>query len=300
MRLRDRLREDMQIRNHSERTIGQYISLVGRFFEWLGKPPARATRDDVRSFLLHMINEEGVVAGTYSQYRSALKFFFEITMGKPCVMERILTPKRPKALPDVMTLDEVLTLLEAVESYRNRVTLTVMYGAGLRITEACALRVGDIDSERMVIHVRQGKGRKDRFVMLPQMVLSLLRQYWRMARPKDYLFPGMRPGRHITPQNIRRAFHQARRRTGLRKSVHPHTLRHSFATHLVDAGTDLEVVQALLGHVSISTTSIYARTSTKRIREVRSPLDAAPAPAGSASDASGPDRPDPRAPVPAQ
>ncbi|MGB2823968.1 MAG: site-specific tyrosine recombinase/integron integrase [Phycisphaerae bacterium] len=276
MQLRDKLREDMQIRNHSENTIRHYISLVGGFFEWFGKPPSQAARDDVRDFLLYMINDKGVVAGTYGQYRTALKFFFEITMGKPCVIERILTPKRAHPLPDVMSLDEVLTLLEAVQSYRNRVTLTVMYGAGLRITEACALSVGDIDSERMVIHVRNGKGRKDRYVMLPQMVLSLLRKYWRMAKPKDYLFPGMKQGRHITPQNIRREFHKARRRAGLPSRYHPHTLRHSFATHLVDAGVDLEVVQALLGHTCISTTSIYARTSTKRIREVKSPLDAEP------------------------
>jgi site-specific recombinase XerD len=266
----------MQIRNHSERTIGQYISLIGKFFEWLGKPPAKATRDDVRNFLLYMINDKGVVAGTYAQYRTALKFFFEITMGKPCVLERILTPKRPKALPDVMSFDEVLMLLDAVESYRNRVILTAMYGAGLRITEACSLHVDDIDSDRMLIHVRKGKGRKDRYVMLPQMVLDLLRKYWRMAKPKEWLFPGMKRGRHITPQNIRREFHKARRRAGLTDRYHPHTLRHSFATHLVDAGVDLEVVQALLGHTCISTTSIYARTSTKRIREVRSPLDVAP------------------------
>lgn len=294
MKLRDRLRQDMQIRNHSENTIRHYISLVGGFFEWFGKPPSQATRDDVRDFLLYMINDKGVVAGTYGQYRTALKFFFEITMGKSCVMERILTPKRAKTLPDVMSLDEVLTLLECVQSYRNRVTLTAMYGAGLRITEACALRVGDIDSERMVIHVRNGKGRKDRYVMLPRMVLALLRRYWRMAKPTDYLFPGMKPDRHITPQNIRRAFHQARRRAGIRKSVHPHTLRHSFATHLVDAGIDLEVVQALLGHTCISTTSIYARTSTRRIREVTSPLDAAPGDEASGNGAS-----DDTAPVPA-
>lgn len=286
MKLRNKLRQDMQIRNHSEQTIQHYISLVGKFFEWFGKPPSQATREDVRDFLLYMINDKGVVAGTYGQYRTALKFFFEITMGKPCVIERILTPKRPKALPDVMSLDEVLTLLEAVESYRNRVTLTVMYGAGLRITEACALRVGDIDSERMMIHVRNGKGKKDRYVMLPKMVLELLRRYWRMAKPKDYLFPGMKPGRHITPQNIRREFHKARRAAGLTDRYHPHTLRHSFATHLVDAGVDLEVVQALLGHTCISTTSIYARTSTKRIREVTSPLDAAPD--GEASDDNAP------------
>jgi len=276
MRWRDKLCEDMQIRNYSARAVGQYVSLISKFFDWLGKPPSQATRDDVRSFLLHMINERGVVAGTYGQYRTALKFFFEVTMGKPCVIERILTPKRPHPLPEVMSLDEVLTLLESVQSYKNRVTLTLMYGAGLRITEACALCVADIDSERMTIHVRNGKGRKDRYVMLPKMVLSLLRQYWRMAKPKDYLFPGQKKGRHITPHNIRRAFHQARRKAGIRASVHPHTLRHSFATHLVDSGVDLEVVQALLGHACISTTSIYARTSTKRIREVISPLDAKP------------------------
>jgi len=275
MRLRNKLREDMQIRNLSEASIELYIKLVSRFFDWLGKAPSQATRDDVRSFLLHMINERGVVAGTYGQYRTALKFFFEITMGKPCVIERILTPKRPHPLPDVMSFDEVLSLLDAAEAYRNRVILTLMYGAGLRITEACALRVDDIDSKRKTIHVRDGKGRKDRYVMLPEMVLDLLRNYWRMAKPKEYLFPGRTKGRHITPQNIRREFHRARRKAGIRESVHPHTLRHSFATHLVDAGVDLEVVQALLGHACISTTSVYVRTSTKRIREVISPLDAA-------------------------
>ena len=212
MRLRDKLRQDMRIRNHSERTIGQYISLVGKFFEWLGKPPGKATRDDVRDFLLYMINDLGVVAGTYGQYRTALKFFFEITMGKPCVIERILTPKRPKALPDVMSLDEVLALLECVQSYRNRVTLTAMYGAGLRITEACALCVGDIDSQRMVIHVRNGKGRKDRYVMLPQMVLSLLRRYWRMSglqERDDVRAHGQAEGPPLPRHEARQAHHAA-------------------------------------------------------------------------------------------
>jgi len=276
MRWRDKLREDMQMRNHSEASIELYTKLVGRFFDWLGKPPSQASRDDVRAFLLHKINEDGVAADTYGTYRTALKFFFEITMGKPCVVERILTPMRAKTLPDVMSLDEVLRLLEGVKLYKNRVTLTLMYGAGLRITEACALRVSDIDSKRMVIHVRKGKGRKDRYVMLPKMVLELLRKYWRMAKPKDYLFPGQKKGRHITPQNIRREFHNGRRAAGISERFHPHSLRHSFATHLVDSGVDLEVVQALLGHSNISTTSIYARTSTKRIREVISPLDATP------------------------
>jgi site-specific recombinase XerD len=268
--------QDMQIRNLSENSIEHYTLLVGRFFDWLGKPPSQATRDDVRAFILHKVNEEGVGAGTSGQYRSALKFFFEITMGKPCVVERILAPKRSRPLPDVLSLEEVLALLKAVDSYRNRVTLTVMYGAGLRISEACSLRVGDIDSERMQIHVRRGKGCKDRYVMLPATVLSLLREYWRMAKPADYLFPGRWPGTHISPQNIRREFHKARRRVGITKRIRPHTLRHSFATHLVDAGVALDLVQHLLGHACISTTCIYARTSTKRVREVTSPLDAAP------------------------
>ena len=276
MRWSDKLREDMQIRNYSVASIELYTKLIRRFFEWLCKLPSQATRDDVRAFLLHKINEEGVAAGTYGQYRTALKFFFEITMGKPCVVERILTPKRAHTLPDVMSLDEVLRLLEGVKSYKNRVTLTLMYGAGLRISEACALCVGDIDSKRMVIHVRKGKGRKDRYVMLPKMVLVLLRTYWRMAKPKDYLFPGRKKGRHITPHNVRKQFHNGRRAAGISECFHPHSLRHSFATHLVDAGVDLEVVQALLGHSCISTTSIYARTSTKRIREVISPLDVTP------------------------
>ena len=151
-----------------------------------------------------------------------------------------------------------------------------MYGSGLRIGETCALRVEDIDSSRMLIHIREGKGRKERFVILPRTVLALLREYWKMARPDGYFFPGRSPGTHITAPAVRKAFHNACKRAGLTKQLTPHSLRHSFATYLVDTGTDLDVVKALLGHESIRTTSIYTRTSTRRLKDVVSPLDALP------------------------
>jgi len=288
MRIRDEYQDDMRIRNYSERTIGNYMNAAERFFKWIDKPPLQVTRDDIRAYLFHLIHERGMSAEAVGHYRSALKFLYEVTLDKPMVVERIPTQKRSLRLPNVLSLEEVIALLEAATSYRNRVILTLMYGAGLRITEACSLRVGDIDSKRMQIHIHNGKGRRDRYVMLPKMVLDSLREYWRMAKPDDYLFPGQKKGRHITPHNIRREFHNARRAAGITKKVSPHCLRHSFATHLVDSGVDLEVVQALLGHAFISTTSVYARTSTRRIREVISPLDVTP------DD----DQPDDNSPVP--
>jgi integrase/recombinase XerD len=270
-----KMQQDMALRNYCRRTTASYAYLAERFFTCIGKPPEEATRDDVRDYLLHLVNDEKLSGSTYGQVRAALKFFFEITMGKPCVIERILAPKRRYRLPDVLSLQEALELLKAVEGYRNRVALTVMYGSGLRIGETAALRVEDIDSARMLIHIRGGKGGKDRYVILPRLVLEMLRAYWRMARPQGYFFPGRTPGSHITGPAIRLAFHQACKRSGITKELTPHSLRHSFATSLVDAGVGLDVVQALLGHESIRTTSIYTRVSTRRIQSVVSPLDAA-------------------------
>jgi integrase/recombinase XerD len=287
MKYREKMLQDMTLRNYTRRTMNSYVYLVGRFFEWFGKPPAEATRDDVRRYLLWLVNEQHVAQSTYGAVRAALKFFFEITLAKPCVIERILAPKRRYRLPDVLTLEEALALLRHVETYRNRVALTVMYGCGLRIGEVCTLRVEDIDSGRMLIHIREGKGRKERFVILPKMVLRMLRAYWKMARPDGFFFPGKIRGTHITAPAVRKAFHNACRRAGITKELTPHSLRHSFATYLVDNGAELDVVKALLGHESIRTTSIYTRVSVKRLQSVVSPVDAAPN-----------DTPDGPAPVP--
>jgi len=276
MKYSEKMLQDMALRNYCRRTINSYVYLTGRFFAWLGKPPAQATREDVRRYLLYLVNDEGMSKSTYGTVRAALKFFFEVTLGKPCVIERILAPKRRYRLPDVLSLEEALELLKHVETYRNRVALTVMYGSGLRIGETCSLRVDDIDSSRMLIHIREAKGRKERFVILPKTVLALLREYWKMAKPESYFFPGKVKGTHITAPAIRKAFHNACKRAGVTKELTPHSLRHSFATYLVDTGTDLDVVQALLGHESIRTTGIYTRTSTRRLKDVVSPLDALP------------------------
>jgi integrase/recombinase XerD len=276
MKYSEKMLQDMALRNYCRRTMNSYVYLTGAFFEWLGKPPGQATRDDVRRYLLHLVNDKKLSQSTYGTVRAALKFFFEVTLGKPCVIERILAPKRRYRLPDVLSLEEALSLLRHVETYRNRVALTVMYGSGLRIGETCSLRVEDIDSARMLIHIREGKGRKERFVILPKKILDMLRAYWQMARPTGYFFPGKVKGTHITAPAVRKAFHNACKRSGITKELTPHSLRHSFATYLVDTGTSLDVVQALLGHESIRTTGIYTRTSTRRLKAVVSPLDATP------------------------
>lgn len=190
-------------------------------------------------------------------------------------MERILPPKREKRLPEVLGREEVLALLRSVVSLKHRVILTAMYAGGLRISEACSLRISDIDSPRMVIHVRQGKGRKDRYVMLSETLLHMLRKYWLAARPEGYLFPGRREGSHVAPDTVTRSFHEAAAIAGITKTVRPHTLRHCFATHLLDDGAGLDVVQGLLGHSSLRTTSIYTHVSTRRLLSVKNPLDAA-------------------------
>jgi site-specific recombinase XerD len=276
MKYGEKMMQDMALRNYCQRTISSYVYLTGRFFEWVQKLPAEVTRDDARGYLLYLVNEAGVSPSTYGTVRAALKFFFEVTLGKPCVIERILAPKRRYRLPDVLSLEEALELLRHVETYRNRVALTVMYGCGLRIGEVCTLRVEDIDSARMLIHIRAGKGGKDRFVILPKKVLEMLRAYWKMARPDGYFFPGKIKGTHITAPAVRKAFHNACKRAGITKQLTPHSLRHSFATYLLDTGTELDVVKELLGHESIRTTSIYTRVSTKRLQSVVSPVDAAP------------------------
>jgi len=286
MKYSEKMRQDMTLRNYCRRTMNSYVYQVGRFFDWSGKSPAKVTRDDVRKYLLYLVNERQVSQSSAGTARAALKFFFEVTLDKPCVVERILAPKRRYRLPTVLTLEETLSILKNVETYANRVVLTAMYGSGLRIGEACALRPEDIDSSSMLLHIREGKGSKERFVILPKKVLAMLRTYWKMRRPVDYLFPGQKPGTHITAPSVRKAFHNACRRAGITKEVTPHSLRHSFATYLVDNGTELDVVKELLGHESIRTTSMYTRVSTKRIRDVVSPIDTdptegpAPVPAG--------------------
>jgi len=229
-KLRDRMRDDLRLRNYSERTIYGYLLYAKRFVAHFMKPPGKISRDEVRAYLLHLMNERGLAASTYRQHRAAIKILYEVTLGPPFKVERILPPKREKRLPEVLGREEVLALLRSVVSLKHRVILTAMYAAGLRISEACSLRISDIDSKRMVMRICQGKGAKDRYVMLSGKLLDMLRKYWLAARPEGYLFPGRRAGSHVTPDAVRKSFHEAAALAGITKDVRPHVLRHSFAT----------------------------------------------------------------------
>jgi site-specific recombinase XerD len=242
------------------------------------RSPEELGEAEVRRFLLHQIQVEELSHSTYRQILAALKFLYTVTLRRPWTVGCLPFPKRgPRKLPSVLTPDEIATLLATFRSPKYRALFMTCYGAGLRIMEACQLRVSDIQSQRMVIRVGQGKGCKERYTLLPSRLLEALRCYWRIARPKDWLFPGQGPSGHIMPRAARNAFRSACEQAGLGERCTPHILRHSFATHLLEAGTDLVLIQALLGHASIRTTSRYTHVNLARIQQAISPLDRLPA-----------------------
>src|SRR3954449_6673425 len=271
--LRRRMIEDMKLRNLSPRTIEAYAMRVGAFARHFGRSPQDLGREDVRSYLLHLVQEKHVSWSVYNQTVAALKFVYEVTLQREGVLQRVRCPTQPKKLPTVLSLDETARFFAAVVGLKHRAILMTAYAAGLRISEVVALRIEDIDSQRMVLRVRQGKGRRDRNVMLSPRLLALLRDYWKLARPADWLFPGDVPGRPITAGSVHGICAQAARAAGLGKHVTVHTLRHSFATHLLEAGTDIRTIQVLLGHRNLKTTAIYTHVSPIAVATTRSPLD---------------------------
>ena len=271
--LRRRMIEDMKLKNLSTKTIDAYVSRVSAFARHFGRSPQDLGRDDVRAYLLHLIQKKKVSWSVYNQTLAALRFLYEVTLGRKDVLERIPFPKQPKRLPVVLSLDEVTRFFAAVVGIKHRAILMTAYAAGLRLSEVTGLRVEDIDSKRMVIRVRQAKGRKDRYVMLSPRLLALLREYWTVVRPTDWLFPGDIPGQPITGKAVHLSCVRAARDAGLDKHVTVHTLRHSFATHLLEAGTDLRTIQVLLGHRKLETTAIYTHVSPAAVEATRSPLD---------------------------
>jgi integrase/recombinase XerD len=271
--LRRRMIEDLRIRNYSSHTIEIYIRHVARFAKHFGCSPDGLGPEEVRRYQLHL-RESEVSWPLFNQAVSALRFFYTVTLKRPLGLERLPYAKRPKRLPCVLSAQEVLQLLMAVKLPRNRIALATSYASGLRVSELVALRVEDIDSARMLIHVRQGKGQKDRIVPLSEALLAALRDYWRALRPEGgWLFPSPEGDKPINVHTIQNACRDARRAAGLKKPVTVHTMRHSFATHLLEAGTDLRTVQALLGHSSLSTTAIYTHVQRRLVTATRSPLD---------------------------
>ena len=283
--LRRRMIEDMTLRNRAPKTIRAYTGYVADFARYFHAPPDRLGPEHVRSYLLHLLQERQASWDVYRQARLALRFFYTVTLGREWVVARVARPKVPKKLPVVLSTEETARFLDALETPKHRALLMTAYAGGLRLSEVARLRVEDIDSARMVIHVRQGKGQKDRDVMLSPRLLAVLRDYWKLQRPGPFLFPGRTPERPVSVRTVQMVCQHALAASGLGKHVHMHTLRHSFATHLLESGTDLRTIQVLLGHRSFGTTARYLHITTAAMKSTRSPFDAldpAPAPGGEA------------------
>jgi site-specific recombinase XerD len=270
--LRRRMIEDMTIRKLAPKTQHNYLQRVKNFAAYLGRSPDTASSEDVRRYQLHL-TASGVGVPTINQTISTLRFFFMVTLGRPDLVERATFVREPRKLPVVLSPEEVARFLDAAPSLKYKAALSVAYGAGLRVSEVVALKVSDIDSKRMIIRVEQGKGRKDRYVMLSPHLLELLRAWYRMARPQGWLFPGRDPVQPMTTRQLNRACHAAAQMAEIGKPVSMHTLRHSFATHLLEQNIDIRVIQVLLGHAKLDTTALYTRVATKTIQQVMSPLD---------------------------
>jgi len=270
--LRRRMIEDMTVRNLSPATQRSYVHAVSKFSRYFARSPDRLALEDVRAFQVHLV-ATGISWPALNQTVCALRFFYGVTLGRGDVPERISYAREPRKLPIVLSADEVVRFLEAVPSLKARAALTTAYAAGLRASEATHLKVADVDSERMVIRVEHGKGGKDRNVMLSTQLLAILRTYWRLARPQHWLFPGRDETKPIDVQVLHAACRSACAAADLAKRVTVHTLRHSFATHLLESGTDIRIIQVLLGHANLSTTARYAQVSNRLIRQTESPLD---------------------------
>jgi integrase/recombinase XerD len=271
---RARMVADLELANYSKWTITHYTRCADTFVAHHMRPPTELGETEVRCFLLHQQKVRKVGPSGLAVFIASLKFLYERTLARPEVVANLRYPKVPRSLPDVLSGSEVETLLGAVGSLKHRTILSIAYGAGLRISEACRLRCADIDSERMAIHVRGGKGNKDRYVMLGERLLLLLREYWLSARPgRDYLFPAKTKDGITSRHTPRKALHRAAKTCGLTKRVSPHVLRHSFATHLLESGTDLRTIQTVLGHASLRTTTRYTHISKRHIEATASPID---------------------------
>ena len=272
--LRCRMIEDMQIRNLTLNTQRAYVAQIVRFACHFRKSPDLLGPAEIRAYLIHLTQERRLAASSIIVAVSALRFFYTVTLKRPWVVEDdIPAGKQAKKLPVVPSKGEVAQFLGAVANLKHRVILTICYATGLRVSEAVHLKPAAIDSKRMVIRVEQGKGRKDRYVMLPPKLLDLLRDYWRRTHPGEWLFPGDRAGQPVSPLTIDRTCREVRQQCGIGKPVTPHSLRHAFAVHLLEAGTDLRTIQLLLGHRNLSTTARYLMIATSKVCATTSPLE---------------------------
>ncbi|MEX3814539.1 tyrosine-type recombinase/integrase [Paraburkholderia sp. BR13439] len=276
--LRRRMVDDLRMRKFAPKTQTAYLRAVRQFARFLGRSPDTATVEDLRNYQLHLV-DHGTSPVSLNAAISGLKFFFDVTLGQPELMARMQPVRVPRKLPVVLSPEEVRRLIAAAGNLKHQTALSVAYGAGLRASEVVALKVSDIDSQRMTLRIEQGKGRKDRYVMLSPVLLERLRLWWRVARAQGtmldggWLFPGMDPVDPLTARQLNRAVHAAAEAAQIGKRVTPHTLRHSFATHLLEQKVDIRVIQVLLGHRQLETTALYVQVATDLLREVISPLE---------------------------
>jgi integrase/recombinase XerD len=277
--LRQRMLEDMQIRNFSQNTKESYLQQVSLYARHFRRSPEGLGPRNIRDYQVYLTNEKKLAPGSISIATAALRFLYMVTLKRPWDVAEVLPmPKAQQTLPVIMSPEEVRQFLSCVPRRKARTILTACYAAGLRISEAISLKPTDIDSQRMMIRVEQGKGQKDRYVMLSEQLLKILREWYRFARPTVWMFPGVIPGSHITREGVSDACELGLKRSGLTKPVTPHSLRHAFACHLLEYGTDLRTIQLLMGHRSLSTTARYLRLAISKVCATRSPLDLLPRP----------------------
>jgi integrase/recombinase XerD len=277
-RLRKMMLEELQRRNYAQNTVRSYIKIVEKFAKHFGRSPEKLGPDQIREYQVHLFRDRHLSPGTVEQHVAALRFLYVKTLRRRYMHEHLPMPKRQRPLPDILSLDEVQRLLDSASNLYHRAMLMTLYSTGMRRAEMCRLRVSDVDSERMVIHIRHGKGGRDRDVPLSQKLLETLREYWRWMKPKTWLFPGTVNGRRadvpISEKMSWAACREAAQRAGIRKRVSPHILRHSYATHMLEAGADLRTIQMLLGHAKLEHSIVYLHLSQRHLKATANPLDA--------------------------
>ena len=276
--LRQRMIDDMRMRKLGEKTQYHYLRAVRQFAKYLGRSPTTASVEDLRNYQLHLV-DHGVSPASLNSAISGLKFFFSVTLDRPETMAKMQPVHLPRKLPEIMSPDEVRRLIAAAGNLKHQTALSLAYATGLRVNEVVHLKIGDIDSQRMTLRVEQGKGQKDRFAMLSPLLLERLRVWWRVARAQGkmfdggWLFPGLDPVEHLSTRQLNRAIHAAADEAGINKRISMHSLRHAFATHLLEQKVDIRLIQVLLGHKKLETTALYAQVATDILREVVSPLE---------------------------
>ena len=265
--------DDLRVRNYAPGTIDLYVRSVASFAQHFGKSPDKLGPEHIREYQTFLVNTRKASWSIFNQAVCALRFFYKFTLGKSWMIEHIPFPKQEKRLPVVLSQEELATFFQAVLNLKHRTVLMTMYGSGVRIAEALALHLDDIDSRRMLIRVRQGKGRRDRYTILTATLLARLREYWKGSRPRPWLFPGRTPEQPLTQNAMHRAVRRVRKKAGLKKPLTTHTMRHCFATHLLEAGVDLRTIQVLLGHRSLNTSALYLHVAAGALRSDGKPID---------------------------